>query len=163
MNKTKRTKAKQQALLAFIKENYEYLPDTGQIRHKLTKRIMKGSTCHYCNYIRVSFRVNGERFTISYHCAVWVLRKGRWPVGTIDHINGNPKDNRIENLRECSMGENKMNMEHPWMPNPETGVPGVEKHGRKFRTKILGMLYAHSSPYEVFHCAMLFGKRYKKK
>lgn len=33
------------------------------------------------------------------HHAVWALCTGHWPKAEIDHIDGNPSNNRIENLR----------------------------------------------------------------
>ena len=43
------------------------------------------------------------------HRVAWAIYYGRWPDGVIDHINGDPSDNRIENLRVCSQHENSMN------------------------------------------------------
>lgn len=43
------------------------------------------------------------------HRVIWALHHGRWPDKHIDHINGNPSDNRIVNLREASISENMKN------------------------------------------------------
>lgn len=45
----------------------------------------------------------------SAHRVVWALHHGAWPTMFIDHINGNPADNRIENLRDVSNSENARN------------------------------------------------------
>lgn len=43
------------------------------------------------------------------HRLAWLLYYGQWPLRYIDHINGNPADNRIANLREASRRENMCN------------------------------------------------------
>lgn len=43
------------------------------------------------------------------HQLVWFLHHGTWPQGPIDHINGNPSDNRIENLRDATYRINAEN------------------------------------------------------
>lgn len=45
---------------------------------------------------------------IAAHHAVFALHHGRWPV-EIDHINRDPSDNRLENLRETTRAENLLN------------------------------------------------------
>ena len=46
------------------------------------------------------------------HHLVWLYVFGRWPYydKVIDHINGNPQDNRFSNLREVSRSVNSQNM-----------------------------------------------------
>jgi hypothetical protein len=37
---------------------------------------------------------------------IYLLHYGVWPVGVVDHINGDPSDNRPENLRDISHSQN---------------------------------------------------------
>jgi hypothetical protein len=48
----------------------------------------------------VSIHIDGVE--VKAHQLVWFLETGNWPNVLIDHINGNPSDNRIENLRDAS-------------------------------------------------------------
>lgn len=69
------------------------------------------------------------------HRVVWLLHHGTWPKGQIDHINGIRNDNRIENLRECSIAQNAMNRA------PKLGhLKGVTRHPGtgKFMAQIQG-------------------------
>jgi len=43
------------------------------------------------------------------HRIVWLYHYGTWPVDLIDHINRDPSDNRIANLREASHQLNSIN------------------------------------------------------
>lgn len=43
------------------------------------------------------------------HRLAWFMTYGKWPEGEIDHINGDPGDNRIANLREATRSQNAMN------------------------------------------------------
>ncbi|MFT2211508.1 HNH endonuclease signature motif containing protein [Rhizobium giardinii] len=44
------------------------------------------------------------------HRVIWLLETGDWPTHQIDHINGDPLDNRICNLRDVPNSENAKNM-----------------------------------------------------
>jgi len=57
------------------------------------------------------------------HRVIWEMLHGKPPVGTIDHIDGNPSNNRIENLRDVSLSENRRNSKIS--KRNKSGVPGV--------------------------------------
>ena len=79
----------------------------------------------------------------------------------LDHINGNGFDNHIENLREVSSSENKMNTLYPWKPNAKTELPGVHKNGSGFRIKVASNRYHFRDRFLAFYHLTLLGRRYK--
>ena len=57
------------------------------------------------------------------HRIAWALHYDEWPEDQIDHINGNPSDNRIENLRIVNNKKNCRNQSTP--KNNTSGYIGV--------------------------------------
>lgn len=60
-------------------------------------------------YIRILIDGHGVRA----HRIVWLMCHGEEALGEIDHINGNPADNRIENLRLVTNWQNSRNRKTP--------------------------------------------------
>lgn len=57
------------------------------------------------------------------HRLAWLYHYGELPDKAIDHINGDPRDNRIENLRNVSQMENGRNQKRH--SRNKTGINGV--------------------------------------
>ena len=70
------------------------------------------------------------------HRVAWAMHHGEWPDDQVDHINGDPSDNRIENLRVVSNAENARNAKRA--KNNTSGVTGVSLHsdGQKWVVQI---------------------------
>lgn len=54
-----------------------------------------------------AIQIDGKKYKA--HRLAWLLHYGAWPKGIIDHINRNPLDNRIANLRDCRVSDNNKN------------------------------------------------------
>jgi uncharacterized protein YkuJ len=79
-------------------------------------------------------KLDGKMYAV--HRVVWVMFNGDIPDGLhIDHIDGNPKNNSIQNLRLVTHSQNCMNRK-PKKTN--TGVPNVSysKHNNKYRVSV---------------------------
>lgn len=60
------------------------------------------------------------------HRLAWLYVHGVWPEHALDHINRNPSDNRISNLREATQTQNLRNIGP--RSNSKTGIKGVSLH-----------------------------------
>lgn len=100
-----------------------YDPLTGHFTAKVPRgRVKAGERCGYGSvhgYRQI--RVDG---VIYYeHRLAWFYSTGEWP-DEIDHRNEIKSDNRIQNLREASRGENLQNRSKAYKNNA-TGILGV--------------------------------------
>ena len=108
----------------------------------------------------VCFRVNGKMYKA--HRLAWAFVHGEFPDGDIDHINGNPSDNRICNLRLASHSLNLQNQRRA-KSNNSTGLLGVCPNGSGWRAEIRVNgkkvnLGTHKTP-ELAHVAYVEAKR----
>lgn len=115
---------------------FSYDPETGNVywKAKGSGRIKKkpAGTLEKSGYIGIL--INGQR--IRAHRIAWVVQHGKWPADQIDHINGNPSDNRLSNLREATNLQNGKNCKVK--KSNSSGFPGIcfEKFTNKWKAYI---------------------------
>ena len=101
---------------------FEYDKETGNLIWKIQQRgIRKGSIAGSVKshgYLCVGINYNSYRA----HRLIFLMHKGYLPK-TIDHINGDKLDNRIENLRAATVGQNQHNRKTN--ANNTSGYKGV--------------------------------------
>lgn len=78
--------------------------------------------------------LNGQKYLA--HRIAFLLYHKRWPVDEIDHIDGNPANNKIENIREVDRKTNHKNMKRN--AKNTSGLMGVDwsKAKKKWRARI---------------------------
>ena len=110
-----------------LHEMFEYRDGALYWKVCLNNRVAVGSragTPHNVGYRSV--RIGGKAYLE--HRLIYLMLTGELPR-TIDHINGIPDDNRIENLRSCTHSQNLYNARGWGM----SGVKGVTWHKRAKR------------------------------
>ena len=149
------TKSESQIPIHILHELILLDMETGRIVWKVRKPChfsTRGirSTEHICNnwnsvnankpsltFVDASGHLTGRIFgkPVFAHRVVFAMQKGHWPEHSIDHINGDPSDNRLVNLRDVPHIENLRNQ--VTRKNNTTGVNGVSFNNR------LGKWMAH--------------------
>ena len=119
-----------------LQELFTHDPVAGVLRWrvKTNRRIVVGSVAGTINDFgyRV-IRVDGQRYRA--HRLIWFYAHGEWPKNDIDHINGNPDDNRLDNLRDVTTAENIQNQIMAHKRN-RTGRLGVTQRKNGFEARI---------------------------
>jgi HNH endonuclease/AP2 domain len=151
---------------AWIRQFIAYDPMTGILswKEKPNRNIVVGRAIGRPNqWGHMTFGFRGR--TLMVHRVAWFLTYGKWPEHQIDHINRDPADNSLANLRDVPQSVNMQNT-HLWRKNTNSGFPGVRYRSDRTRcwrseikvngkTKSLGNF---STPEEA-HAAYLSAKR----
>jgi len=132
-------KAKELPPADVLRERLDYNPETGELswkKHRHPKRVGTIATCktregYHC------LKINRERYYA--HRVIWRLHTGEnLPEGmVIDHINHDPSDNRISNLRLVTLSENTYNTTQNNVLNPDTSLKGINQtEGNRWKVQI---------------------------
>lgn len=142
-----------------LRELLDYDPGTGLVVSRKTGRTI-GAPAGIGGRLQV--QVDG--INVYVHRMAWAYVHDQWPEQQIDHINGDPVDNRIANLRLATNAENTQNKSRPRRDNV-SGLLGVgfDKRTNRWRARIMCAGKSHHLGFygtaEEAHAAYLRAKR----
>lgn len=102
---------KADCVLAEAANRVLYNRDTGELRWKRTRKAAGSINARGYKVLCITWE--GRSRQVYVHRLIFFIANGRPPRGEIDHINGNPSDNRIDNLREVTREINGRNQKRP--------------------------------------------------
>jgi hypothetical protein len=120
------------------------------------RRVKAGSTAgtlHKRGYTHI--QINGNKFLA--HRLVWFVTYGKFPVGVIDHVDGNPSNNRIENLRDVTRKVNQQNRKK--CGRADTDLPTGVLVGQRNKYDEIIAYRAHWHDVNGKKCDVYFGIR----
>ena len=109
--------------LARLRELLQYDPETGEFRWRVKRKKVNPGDIAGTAVGKRYHMISIDNRTYLTHRLAWLYVHERWPTEQIDHINSNPFDNRICNLREASCAENTRH--RPGDQNSKSGLKGV--------------------------------------
>ena len=161
MTRTTLSDSELAALAARIQQNYNYDDRSGLLVNRKTGRAVKGKKVTGREYMAFRIRFLGRWMEVYMHRAVWAWHNGHFPTMQLDHIDLDPTNNKIDNLREVTQSENMRNRVYPWKPNAKSGLPGVYKYRNSSRIVVANHPYHFRDKYEAFYHLTLLGRRFK--
>ena len=114
--------------LEVLQEHFSYDPETGIVCRLIANKQRPNNIGPCGSPLRdgsLYVKFNGRSLKV--HRIAWKLQTGEEPPIRIDHINGNPADNRWDNLREATHQGNMANCRRPGKY-----LPGVKPIGRRW-------------------------------
>lgn len=117
-----------------LRELFDYRQDTGELIRKvaISKSSKVGEVVGFFGHNDYRYASVDNR-TYPLHRLVWKWH-GFDDVEILDHINCNPMDNRIENLRPATKAQNMQN--RGIAKNNTSGAKGVSWHKRKCKFQV---------------------------
>ena len=113
-----------------VRRLFKYDPDTGILTNKIRRSSNSMKGCEVGSFDKRKYlvtQVSGNYYKV--HRLIWLYVYGYMPENFIDHINRNPSDNRLCNLREVTQSCNMRNAKN--REDNTSGVQGV--HWQKNR------------------------------
>lgn len=104
---------------------------------------------------RVTIHIEGAAYSASR--LAWLYMNGEFPTGLVDHINGDPHDNRWCNLREVTRSGNAQNQHRGQRPGKLLGAHFHKRSKRWFaqikvndRSQWLGFYESEQAAHEAY-------------
>lgn len=144
-----RNKAENALTIEYVKTLLDYDPATGNFYWKLDRRARTGALIRAAGETAGHLEPKSRYWFIHFsamglvrsHRLAWFWVTGQWPTGNIDHINGDPSDNRFANLRDVPSRTNTENQLKVRSDN-QLGIQGVSKKKNRYisRLRVNGQL-----------------------
>jgi hypothetical protein len=160
-------KQRRRVTRARLRELLDYNSNTGEFtwKKRLGNYVRPGRVAGHELPTRRMIGIDGRVYPA--HRLAWIYRTGRWGPRIIDHRDGDPKNNRLSNLRRATQSQNCANRR--LARNNTSGFKGVSrrasgkwlayisKNGRK---RCLGRFETPEAAHEAYMAAAhkLFGK-----
>jgi hypothetical protein len=118
-----------------LRELLSYDPLTGDFRWLVATSFRRdvGRIAGHINS-RGGKVIRADRVLYQAHRLAFLYMTGKFPALDVDHADGNPSNNRWENLREASMSENIANSRRP--SHNRSGFKGVSWDKTTWRARI---------------------------
>ena len=87
-------------------KGFTYCPVSGELKGVYRKVIRSTDRD---GYIKIQLMTECKKYNIRGHRLAWFLHYGTLPINSIDHIDGNKSNNKIDNLRDVTHQQNHMN------------------------------------------------------
>ena len=123
------------------RELLDYNPKTGIFTWAISRssRAIKGGVAGRISnrgYRQIGISIKSKEKVISAHRLAYFICNNKLPNEAVDHINGDKLDNRIINLRSCTLQQNQFN--RGCQSNSTSGFKGVSwyKRAKKWQSQI---------------------------
>ncbi len=118
-----------------VRECLSYCPVSGVLtwKKKVAQRTRVGGIAGQLNKVSGYWQCSFKSRSHQAHRLAFFWMTAAWPIGHIDHKNGDRADNRWENLRDVTRVENSQNQRRSHFDNKSCGLLGVTWNKRDKR------------------------------
>ena len=103
-------------------DNFRYDPVTGILYRKYKGRETTQNAPDSGGYLQVRFK--GKLYAV--HRVIWLMTYGQWPNDEIEHDDYNRRNNRLSNLKDWSMAQNRAKKQ-----NNKSGHPCIFDNSKR--------------------------------